>query len=109
MLERLRTPWSDHRAERMLGAIACLTALAIVLMVVFVAQRAWPTFSHEGLSWLGSGGSLDRQIGAMATTSSPPPPSAYFLRAWPLIYGTSAVAMAMLLGWLSSLVFRQSL
>ena len=32
-----------------------------------------------------------------------------FAHNWPLIYGTSAVAMAMLLGWLSSLVFRQSL
>ena len=38
-------------------------AVAIVLMVVFVAARAWPTFSHEGLSWLGSGGNLDSQVG----------------------------------------------
>jgi phosphate transport system permease protein len=88
VLERLRKPWSDRRAERMLGAVACLTALAIVLMAVFVALRAWPTFSHEGLSWLGSGGSLDNQIGAMASTSAHPPASAYFLHAWPLIYGT---------------------
>ena len=32
-----------------------------------------------------------------------------FAREWPLIYGTSAVAMALMLGWLSSLFFRQSL
>ena len=75
MLARLRKPWTDRRAERTLGAVACLTALAIVLMVVFVAQRAWPTFSHEGLSWLGSGGSLDNQIGAMQSTSATPPAS----------------------------------
>ena len=92
MLERFRRPWSDNRAERLLGAVACLTAIAIVLMVVFVAERAWPTFSHEGLSWLGSGGSLDSQVNAMVNTSATPPASAYFLRAWPLIYGTLLTA-----------------
>jgi phosphate transport system permease protein len=88
MNRRLRRPWSDKRAERVLGALACLTAIAIVLMVVFVAQRAAPTFAHDGLSWLGSGGNLDNQIGAMVNTSANPPASAYHLRAWPLIYGT---------------------
>jgi phosphate transport system permease protein len=89
----------------MLGAVACLTAVAIVLMVVFVAQRAWPTFSHEGLSWLGSGGNVDNQIGAMANTSSSPPASAYYLRAWPLIYGTVLTAgLAVILGLATSLL-----
>ena len=92
MLERLRRPWGDNRAERSLGAVACLTAIAIVLMVVFVAARAWPTFSHEGLSWLGSGGNLDAQVNAMVNTSAHPPASAYFLRAWPLVYGTLLTA-----------------
>ncbi len=92
MLERLRRPWSDDRAERVLGAVACLTAIAIVLMVVFVAERAWPTFSHDGLAWLGGGGSLDSQVNAMVNTSAHPPASVYFLRAWPLIYGTLLTA-----------------
>jgi phosphate ABC transporter permease protein PstC len=92
VLERLRRPWGDNRAERSLGAVACLTAIAIVLMVVFVAARAWPTFSHEGLSWLGSGGNLDAQVNAMVNTSAHPPASAYFLRAWPLVYGTLLTA-----------------
>jgi phosphate ABC transporter permease protein PstC len=92
VLERLRRPWSDDRAERVLGAVACLTAIAIVLMVVFVAERAWPTFSHNGLAWLGGGGSLDSQVNAMVNTSAHPPASAYFLRAWPLIYGTLLTA-----------------
>jgi ABC-type phosphate transport system permease subunit len=92
VLERLRKPWSDERAERVLGAVACLTALAIVLMVVFVAQRAWPTFSHDGLSWLGSGGSLDNQLGSMVNSSANPPAPAFFLRAWPVIYGTLLTA-----------------
>ncbi len=76
----------------MLGAVACLTALAIVLMVVFVAQRAWPTLSHDGLSWLGPGGNLDGQIGAMVNTPANPPPSAFGFHAWPLIYGTLLTA-----------------
>jgi len=89
VLDRLRRPWSDDRAERTLGAIACLAAIAIALMVVFVAQRAWPTFQREGLSWLGSGGNVDSQLGSMAfNTSAHPAASAYHLRAWPLIYGT---------------------
>ena len=93
VLERLRRPWSDDRAERVLGAVACLVAVAIVLMVVFVAQRAWPTFSHEGLSWLGPGGNLDTQVSSMVNTSAHPPASAYQLRAWPLIYGTLLTAV----------------
>ena len=32
MLERLREPWSDQRAERTLGALACVVLLTIVLM-----------------------------------------------------------------------------
>jgi phosphate transport system permease protein len=88
VLGRLRKPWSDARAERALGAGACLVAVAIVLMVVFVAQRAWPTFSHEGLSWLGPGGNVDAQVSSMVNTSAHPPASAYHLRAWPLLYGT---------------------
>jgi phosphate ABC transporter permease protein PstC len=105
VLERLRRPWSDDRAERTLGAVACLTAIAIVLMVVFVAARAWPTFSHEGLSWLGPGGNLDAQVNAMVNTSAHPPASAYFLRAWPLIYGTLLTAgFAVILGLCVSLL-----
>jgi phosphate transport system permease protein len=88
VLRRLRRPWSDRRAERMLGAVASLIALAVVLMVVFVTARAWPTLSHEGLSWLGSGGNLDSQVGAMNSTGVHPPAAAYHLRVWPLIYGT---------------------
>lgn len=105
MLERLRRPWSDNRAERTLGAVACLTAVAIVLMVVFVAARAWPTFSHDGLSWLGPGGNLDAQVGAMVNTSATPRASDFHVRAWPLIYGTILTAgFAVILGLAISLL-----
>jgi phosphate ABC transporter permease protein PstC len=88
VLQRLRRPWPDRRAERVLGAVACLVAVAIVAMVAFVAQRAWPTFAHNGLSWLGSGGNLDAQISGMVNTPAVPPASAYHVDVWPLIYGT---------------------
>jgi phosphate transport system permease protein len=99
LLSRLRQPWNDRRAEQVLGAVSCLIALAIVLMVVFVAARAWPTFSHQGLSWLGSGGNLDAQVSAMVNTSAHPPAAAFHLRAWPLIWGTLLTSVfAVLLG-----------
>jgi ABC-type phosphate transport system permease subunit len=99
MLDRLRRPWSDSRAELVLGAVACLLAVAIVAMVVFIVRGAWPTFEHDGLAWLGSGGNTDSQIGAMQNTSAKPPASAFFVHAWPLIYGTALSAgLALILG-----------
>ncbi len=88
MLERLTRPWPDHRAERTLGAVSLLIGAIVVAMVAFVAVHAWPIFAHNGLSWLGSGGSLEEQIAGMQATGVNPPASAFHLRAWPLIYGT---------------------
>jgi phosphate ABC transporter permease protein PstC len=88
MLARLRQPWSDRRAELMLGALACAVLLVILLMVVFVANEAWPTFKHNGLSWLFPGGNVDEQINAMVNSGARPPASDYHLRAWPLVWGT---------------------
>ena len=88
MLERLRKPWSDRRAGLMLGALSSLVLLTIGLMVLFVAQEAWPTFQHNGLSWLGPGGDVDQQIGAMVNTGAQPRPSDFHVRVWPLICTT---------------------
>ncbi len=88
MLRRLRNPWPDHRAERSLGAVSLMVSVLVVAMVAFVAVHAWPTFRHNGLSWLSSGGNLETQIANMQATSVHPPASAYHLRAWPLVYGT---------------------
>ncbi len=101
MLGRLRDPWPDHRAERTLGAVSLLVGVVVVAMVVFVAVHAWPTFQHNGLSWLGSGGNLGNQVANMQAASTHPPPSAYHLRAWPLVYGTlltTSVAVVLGLG-----------
>src|SRR5262249_39792428 len=77
-----------------------LTGLCVLAMVVFVAIRAWPTFSHNGLAWLGPGGNVDTEIEAMLSTSVHAPAAAFHLRAWPIIYGTLlstvlAVALAL--------------
>src|SRR5919202_142625 len=88
MLARLRQPWPDRRAERLLGALACAVLLVIVLMVAFVAKEAWPTFQHNGLAWLGPGGNVDTQIGDMVNTGARPAASDYHLRAWPLLWAT---------------------
>jgi phosphate transport system permease protein len=108
MLERLRAPWSDRRAELSLGAVALLIALAVVAMIVFVGIQAWPTFQHNGLSWLGSGGNVEEQISSMQATSVHPPASAYHLRAWPLLWGTiltagAAVILGLAIAILSSI------
>jgi phosphate transport system permease protein len=99
MLERFRQPWPDRRAELMLGALASAILLLIVLMVVFVAQEARPTFQHNGLKWLGPGGNVDEQINAMVNAGAKPPPDDYHLRAWPLIWGTIlTTGLAVLVG-----------
>jgi phosphate transport system permease protein len=108
LLSRLRNPWTDRRAERTLGAAALVVCLCVLAMIVLVAQRAWPIFEHNGLSWLGSGGSLKGQIETMSSSSAGSPASAYHLRAWPIIYGTLlitvlAVLLALPLAVLSSI------
>jgi phosphate transport system permease protein len=88
MLDRLREPWSDQRAERTLGALASVVLLVIVLMVVFVAARAWPSFHHNGLSWFTGKGDVDVQIGNQVNTGARPTSADFQLGAWPLIWGT---------------------
>jgi phosphate transport system permease protein len=107
-LARLCQPWSDRRAELALGAAALLVCSSVVAMVLFVALRAWPTFAHNGLSWIGAGGNVDSQIQSMVSTSVHPPPSAFHLTAWSLVYGTLltttlALALALPIALLSSI------
>ena len=108
MLERLRRPWPDHRAERTLGAVSLLVGVVVVAMIVFVTIRALPIFQHNGLGWLTGNGHVETQIAEMQATSVHPPPSAFHLSAWPLIYGTLittvfAVAFGLVIAVLSSI------
>ena len=98
LLERIRRPWPDSRAERTLGAASLLTCIGVVAMLVFVAVHAWPTFEHNGLAWLGPGGNVDAQLDKMVGTGTNAPASAYYLRAWPIIYATlltTAIALVL--------------
>jgi ABC-type phosphate transport system permease subunit len=97
MLDWFTRPWSDRRAQGFLGAAALLPCIGVAAMIGFVAVRAWPTFAHDGLSWLGPGGNVDTQLGVMATEAHPTAAD-YHLSAWPLLYGTLLItAIALLL------------
>jgi phosphate transport system permease protein len=105
MLERLREPWSDQRAERTLAPLASLVLLLIALMIVFVAVRAWPSFQHNGLSWFTGKGDVDVQIGTQVNTGARPSSADYQLGAWPLIWGTIlTTGFAVVIGLVFSLL-----
>jgi ABC-type phosphate transport system permease subunit len=107
VIERLRKPWPDRRAERLLGAVSLLIGVGVIAMVVFVANKAWPIFQHNGLSWLTGGGDFETEVAKMTAATTNPAASVYHLRAWPLIYGTIltsgiALVLGMVIAVLSS-------
>ena len=105
MLERLREPWTDRRAERVLGALACLVLLIIIFMIVFVALRAWPSFRENGLSWFSAKGNADVQMSRMVNSGANPTNADYQFGAWPLIFGTLLTTVfATVLGLVFSLL-----
>jgi phosphate transport system permease protein len=79
---------TDQRVERVLGALAVTLLVLIAAMVVTVFLKAWPSFSHNGLSWFAPGGDVDEQLRSMQQATPLPGHSAYFFRAWPLLWGT---------------------
>jgi phosphate transport system permease protein len=98
---RRRSPGGsrDRRAELTLGALAVGVLALIALMVVIVFTKAWPSFSHNGLSWFGSGGDVDVQLKAMVQNTPLPGHSIYYFRAWPLLWGTLVTTgLAVLIG-----------
>ena len=99
---------TDRRAERTLGALAVVVLALIVLMTITVVGKAWPSFSHNGLSWFGSGGDVDTQLRAMHEQTPLAGHSLYYFRAWPLIWGTLittvlAVALALVVSTLAAI------
>jgi phosphate ABC transporter permease protein PstC len=97
--------WSDAKVERILGAVACIVLALIVGMIVFVFQKAWPSFAHNGLAWFGSGGDVDLQLEDIFNSPANPAEYVYTLRAWPLLWGTIAVTGgAVLIGTVFSLL-----
>jgi phosphate transport system permease protein len=81
----------DRRAELLLGALACLVLALIAGMIVFVFQKAWPSFAHNGLAWFGPGGNVDDQLVDIFNSPADPDQFNYELRAWPLLYATAVI------------------
>ena len=101
----LREPWPDRRTERVLAGVSSLVLVTIAGMVLFVFVKAWPSFSHNGLSWFGSGGNVDQQLGDIFNSPANPDHYVYKLRAWPLLYGTFiTTAGAVILGTVISVL-----
>jgi ABC-type phosphate transport system permease subunit len=67
-------------------AIGVLVVIAGIAITVF--SKAWPSFSHNGLAWFGSGGDVDAQFNAMINGPRDPANYVYHFRAWPLIWAT---------------------
>src|SRR5580704_3600704 len=92
--------WSaDRRAEFSLGTLVCIVVGLLLAMLVFVFREAWPSFSHNGLSWFGSGGGLvDNQITRIFTSGEYHGSSGYVytFHAWPLIWSTILITGAAL-------------
>jgi phosphate transport system permease protein len=82
---------NDQRAELLLGALACVVLALIAGMIIFVFQKAWPSFSHNGLAWFGSSGNVDLQLEAIFRSPAEPSEYVYHLRAWPLLYATALI------------------
>jgi phosphate transport system permease protein len=96
---------SDQRAELLLGALACVVLALIAGMIIFVFQKAWPSFSHNGLDWFNpwAGGNVDDELTAIF--QSPAQNYVYEMHAWPLIYGTALITLtAVIIGTVFALL-----
>jgi phosphate ABC transporter permease protein PstC len=93
--------WSDAFVGPILAATGVFVLLVIAGMAIYVFHRAWPSFSHNGLAWFGSGEDANVQLNAIFDSKAPH--LVYTLRAWPLLYGTALCAGgAVILGMIVS-------
>jgi ABC-type phosphate transport system permease subunit len=83
--------WSDQRAERVLGALVCAGVGLLLALIVTVFVRAWPSFSHNGLAWLGSGGDVEEQLNQIYLSGLEGANYVYTFHAWPLIWSTMLI------------------
>jgi phosphate ABC transporter permease protein PstC len=96
----------------MLGALAVGIVVVIGGMLVTVLVKAWPSFSHNGLSWFGPGGNVQEQLRVMREGTPIAGHSIYYFRAWPLIWGTLlttvfAVVIALVVSTLAAIFLTE--
>jgi phosphate transport system permease protein len=94
---RRRAGVIDARVERGLAGLGVVVLALMSAMLITVFIRAWPSFSHNGISWFGPGGDVDTQLRAMGAGKALPGHSIYYFRAWPLIWGTLITTLAAVL------------
>jgi phosphate transport system permease protein len=84
---------NDRRAELMLGALACVVLALIAGMIIFVFEKAWPSFSHNGFAWFSpwAGGNVDDQLVSIFDSPANPSQFHYEMHAWPLLYATALI------------------
>jgi ABC-type phosphate transport system permease subunit len=76
-----------------LGGIAAFVLILIAGMVVFVLDKAWPSFAANGLHWFGGGGDANLQLGDIFNSPANPKEYNYTLHAWPLLYSTALTCL----------------
>jgi phosphate transport system permease protein len=97
--------WSDQRVERMLGALVCTVVGLLLAMIATVLVRAWPSFSHNGLAWFSSSGSVEDQLNAISLSAQTSGEYVYTFHAWPLIWSTLLITGGAVLIALVSALF----
>lgn len=92
-LEQDRGLSQDQRAELGLGALVFTVVALLLAMLAFVLHEAWPSFAHNGLAWLGPGGSVDQQIQAIFTSGDLKEAPVWTFHAWPLLWSTILITL----------------
>jgi phosphate transport system permease protein len=96
--------WSDQRVERMLGALVLGVVVLLLAMITVVVVHGWPSFAHNGLSWFGSGGSVEEELSLISQSAETGAGYVYTFHAWPLIWSTILIAgTSVVLGLITAL------
>lgn len=98
-------PFSDRRVELMLGALVIFVVGLLLVMMVSVFIRGWPSFAHNGLSWFGAGGDVEGQINKQYLSGETGGADYYTFHAWPLLWSTILICGTSVLVGLTSALF----
>jgi phosphate transport system permease protein len=73
------------------GALVCAVVGLLLALIVTVFVHAWPSFAHNGLAWLGSGGDIEEQLNQIYLSGLEGANYVYTFHAWPLIWSTMLI------------------